>query len=89
MDHSVDVITFMLAQSDPIKRRTLYIYKTGKSLRMPIFQDRHITNLPLPCGSRILISFTWLQWFGFRLEPVSGNDRATPKIVVCIKRDQK
>ena len=39
----------------------------------------------VPCLSGIL---PWLWWFGFRLEPILGDDQANPKNVAHLKNDQ-
>ena len=36
--------------------------------------------------SGIWISLTWLWWFGFRLEPILGNEKASQKIVAQVKK---
>ena len=41
------------------------------------------------CVSGIWKSLMWLQWFGFRLELISCDDQATPKIVTHLKNGQK
>ena len=40
--------------------------------------------LKVTCVSRIWTSITWPWWFGFRHEPISGNDRPTSKNVAHI-----
>ena len=39
--------------------------------------------------SRICTCITWLWWFDFRLEPISDNNRATPKNVTLAKSGPK
>ena len=39
----------------------------------------------ISCVSGILAFLTWLWWFGFRLETISGNDQAAQNIVTPIK----
>ena len=46
-------------------------------------------QLLIPCVSGIWTRLTWLWWFGFRLEPISGNDRTVPKIVAHSTSGQK
>ena len=41
----------------------------------------------LMCVSGIWARFKW--WFDFRLKPISANDRAAPKYVVCFKNAEK
>ena len=45
---------------------------------MTIFQLGYLLIL-IPCVSGIWTSLTWLWWFGFRLKPILGYYRATPK----------
>ena len=42
-----------------------------------------------PYVSGILTSIVWLWWFGFRLKPISGDDRANPEIVADFENGQK
>ena len=41
------------------------------------------------CVSGIWTKITWLWWIDFRFERISGNNQATPTIVVHIKSGQK
>ena len=43
----------------------------------------------LPCVSGIRSSLAWLCWFNFSLEPTSGKEKATQKIVAHVKSGEK
>ena len=45
--------------------------------------------ISLPCVSGIWTNLTWLWWFGFRHEPISGMTEPTKKIFAHDKSSQK
>jgi len=60
-------------------------YQMRKLIR---YSSEFITRslqLQLQCVSGIWTSLAWLWWFGFRLDPMSGNDQATPKLMLTLK----